>query len=82
TNTRMVYAVAQINDPYGYLSNDLSSPLKMGLFVHAKISGKTVDDVIVLPSLALRGKDQILVVDEENHLRSKTVKSFRHTEEK
>jgi RND family efflux transporter MFP subunit len=80
SDNRMIYAIAQVNDPYGYLSDHQKPPLKMGLFVHANISGKTVDDVIVLPRLVLRGQDQILVVDEQNHLRSKTVKIIQADE--
>ncbi len=79
-DNRMIYAIAQVNDPYGYLSAHQKPPLKMGLFVHANIRGRTVDDVIVLPRLALRGQDQVLVVDEQNHLRSKTVKIIQADE--
>jgi RND family efflux transporter MFP subunit len=79
-DNRMIYAIAQVNDPYGYLSTQWKVPLKMGLFVHATISGKTVDNVIVLPRLALRGQDRVLVVDEQNRLESKIVKIIQADE--
>ena len=38
-------------------------PLAAGLFVEASITGHSVRDVVVLPRSALRGTDQVLIVD-------------------
>lgn len=43
-------------------------PLPIGLYVEAAITGKQVDDVIVLPREAVRGNGRVLVVDTENRL--------------
>ncbi|WP_227718108.1 efflux RND transporter periplasmic adaptor subunit [Microbulbifer sp. Q7] len=62
-NSRFVYAVAQIQNPY---SGD--APLINGLFVEAHIAGKTYDDISVLPRQALHEGGHILVLNEENQL--------------
>ncbi len=50
------------------------------MYVEAEIAGKTVSDVAILPRLALRGDDQILVVDSENRIRFRTVTLLRKTD--
>lgn len=66
--TRVVYAVAKVDKPYSRGKNLNRPPLAVGMFVEATISGKTITDVVVLPRAAMRGKDQVLVVDLENRL--------------
>ena len=67
-NSRFVYAVAQVQNPY---QGDV--PLINGLFVEAHIAGKTYDDITLLPRQALHEGDHILVLNEENQLGIKTV---------
>ncbi len=62
-NSRFVYAVAQIQNPYAG-----EAPLINGLFVEAQIAGKTYDDISVLPRQALHEGGHILVLNEENQL--------------
>ena len=62
-NSRFVYAVAQIQNPYAG-----AAPLINGLFVEAQIAGKTYDDISVLPRQALHEGNHILVLNEENQL--------------
>ena len=62
-NSRFVYAVAQIQNPYAG-----EAPLINGLFVEAQIAGKTYDDISVLPRQALHEGSHILVLNEENQL--------------
>lgn len=62
-NSRFVYAVAQIQNPYAG-----EAPLINGLFVEAQIAGKTYDDIAILPRQALHEGDHILVLNEENQL--------------
>jgi RND family efflux transporter MFP subunit len=73
--TRLVYAVARVPDPYRPEANHL--PLAVGLFVEADITGRTAEDVIVLPRSAVRGRNEVLVVDSENRLRRRTVEVLR-----
>lgn len=73
--TRMVNVVAQVPAPYAIRGN--RPPLSVGLFVEAEIAGPEVEDVVVLPREALRGEDQVLVVDRENKLRFRQVDVLR-----
>ncbi len=72
--SRMIHLVARVEDPYGR-GDDPSGrpPLAVGLFVEARIAGRAVDRALVLPRGALRGEDQVLVVDSEERLRYRTV---------
>jgi len=62
-NSRFVYAVAQVQNPY-----QGEAPLINGLFVEAQIAGKTYDDITLLPRQALHEGDHILVLNAENQL--------------
>ena len=78
--SRMVHAVAQVRNPYARGNNAGRPPLAVGMYVEAEIAGKTVRDVAILPRVALRGDNQILVVDSENHIRFRTVTLLRKTD--
>ena len=56
-------------------------PLPIGLYVHADISGKTVDSLISLPRSVIRNNNQVLVVDAENKMYFREVDIFRLEEE-
>jgi len=73
--SRVTYAVAQIDDPY-QLEAD-GTPLPIGTFVSASIDGSASVDVIRIPRIALRGADQVLVVDSENKIQIRTVDILR-----
>jgi RND family efflux transporter MFP subunit len=78
--SRMIHAVAQVRNPYASGGDAERPPLAVGMYVEAEITGKTVSDVAVLPRLALRGNDQVLVVDSENRIRLRTVTLLRKTD--
>ena len=69
--SRVTYAVAQVRDPYRLHSDGFALPV--GTFVSATIEGTTVENVIKIPRIALRGADQVLVVDDENRIQIRTV---------
>lgn len=70
--SRVVYAVAEVNDPY--LTSDASRPpLAVGMYVSAEIIGREMDDVVALPREVLRKKDQVTLVDQNNALQFKQV---------
>ena len=73
--SRVTYAVAQIDDPY-QLEAD-GTPLPIGTFVSARIDGAANVDVIRIPRTALRGADQVLVVDNEYTIQIRTVDILR-----
>ena len=49
----------------------------MGLFVEAEILGRQVENIIVLPRSTIRGRDRVLVVDNENRIRFRKVDILR-----
>ena len=75
--SRMVRAVAQIEDPYGYTGHPGRPPLAVGMFVEAEIQGRWARNVVFLPRTALRAGDQVLVVDEESRMRFRPVEILR-----
>ncbi len=72
--SRMIYVVARVEDPYGSKDNP---PLLVGLFVRAEITGETLKDVFVLPRSSVRGRNQLMLVDTENRLRFRTLDLYR-----
>jgi RND family efflux transporter MFP subunit len=77
-DTRMVYVVAAVDDPYGREAEGPVAPLVSGLFVKADITGRAIDDVILLPRSALQRDDRLLIVDDEDRLRFREVQSSAH----
>ena len=73
--SRVTYAVAQIDDPYR-LHGD-GTPLPIGTFVAAEIAGSTMLDLIRVPRAALRGSDQVLIVDDDNRIEIREVDVMR-----
>ena len=73
--SRVTYAVAQVDDPYQLHGDGV--PLPIGTFVAAKIDGSNPVEVIRVPRSALRGSDQVLVVDSENKIDIRTVDVVR-----
>ncbi|MEC4748529.1 efflux RND transporter periplasmic adaptor subunit [Methylomicrobium sp. Wu6] len=69
--TGMLYAVAEIRDPYAY--HPSHPPLAAGLFVQAEIAGSERSDLINIPRAALHGGYQVYVVDRDNRLRMRHV---------
>lgn len=79
--TRMLTVVAQVSDPYALAGADaeLRTPLAFGLFVEARVQGRALDDVFVVPREALRDGEWISVVDAEDRLQLRRVTPL-HTE--
>jgi RND family efflux transporter MFP subunit len=73
--SRVTYAVAQVADPYK-LHGD-GTPLPVGTFVAAEIAGSTAMDLIRIPRTAIRGADQVLVVNAESKIEIRTVSIVR-----
>ena len=75
--TRMIHAIAQVADPYGRGPDPDRPPLAVGMFVEAEIQGRLMKEVVALPRAALRGEDQVLVVDPDSKLRFRRVNVVR-----
>ena len=75
--TRVVYVVVRVDDPYSRGKDPDRPPLAVGMFVEAEIVGKNVEDVVVLPRAAMRGLNQVLIIDDEQRLRFRRVEILR-----
>ena len=77
--TREVIAVAQVSDPFELTrpESERGIPLAPGLFVQAEVMGRQVDDVFELPASAYRPGIGVLVVDEDERLRFRSVEVLR-----
>ncbi len=75
---RVTYAVARIEDPYNLRSDSIIQwSLPMGTFVAADIQGTTVENVVRVPRMALRGNDQLMFIDADNNLQIRAVDVLR-----
>jgi multidrug efflux pump subunit AcrA (membrane-fusion protein) len=72
SQTRMVYAIAEVEDPYG-LGSDSGAPMAVGMFVNAEIASVNSQSALVLPRLALRNADKVYVINDNNRLEIRTV---------
>lgn len=66
--TRMVNAIAQVQDPYARGRDSGRPPLAVGMFVRAEIQGIRARGVVALPRSALRSEDTVYVVGPGNRL--------------
>lgn len=76
-SSRVVYAVAEVVDPYAVLGRSSAEELKMGSFVRAKIQGLRAENVVVLPRSVLRADDTVLVANEQRQLEIRSVTVLR-----
>ena len=79
--TRLIYAVAQVEDPYGKAASN-GVPLAVGMFVSAEVEGVTPQDALVMPRSALRNNDQVYVVNPEDKLEIRTVDVLSTSDER
>lgn len=75
--SRVIYAVAQIIDPYAVLGESEQQELRMGTFVKAEIQGQRAENVIVLPRSVLRPDNTVLVANEQDLLEIRPVEVLR-----
>lgn len=65
--TRQLFVVAQVDNPYGRRGAG-NPPLKVGQFVEARIEGRTLKDVFVIPRATLREGNFVLIADADDRL--------------
>ena len=75
--SRVIYAVAQVTDPYGVLGQSHQQELKIGTFVNAEIQGLPADNVVVLPRFVLRPDNTVLVANSDDELEILQVEVLR-----
>lgn len=62
--SRVLFVIARVTDPYGIKKvNNEQLPLRIGSFVEANISGKTIDDIIVIPRNTLRPGNKVWAIE-------------------
>jgi len=66
--SRVVYAVAQVIDPYGVLGQSNQQELKVGTFVNAEIQGLRAENVVLLPRYVLQTDNTVMIVNDDNEL--------------
>ncbi|MEH6910636.1 MAG: efflux RND transporter periplasmic adaptor subunit [Oceanicoccus sp.] len=74
--SRALFVVAEINDPYG-LHNQHPEELRIGTFVDARIEGRLMKGLVVLPRYILRTGNQLWVIDDQSRLQNRKVTVLR-----
>jgi membrane fusion protein, multidrug efflux system len=77
TRTRMLTAVARVDDPFARSQDWHRPPLAVGLFVDAEIDGRSAGQVHLAPRAALRLDQRLMVVDRDQRLRFREVEILR-----
>jgi RND family efflux transporter MFP subunit len=72
-NSRVVYAVAEVDHPFARTAGSERPPLAPGLFVNATISGRQLQQVTMMPRSALRSDGTMMIVDARQRARVRSV---------
>ncbi len=76
TSSRVLYLVAEIEDPYD-LKGRGAVPLLIGTFVAAEIEGNFAGELALIPRHAMQSGTTLWMVDEEMQIRPRTVDVVR-----
>ncbi|VAW02216.1 Membrane fusion protein of RND family multidrug efflux pump [hydrothermal vent metagenome] len=76
-NSRVLSIIVEVDNPYSVKPG--GAPLLNGLFVEVEIPGKEMKDVFLLPRSALHNQSQVVVVDENDTLRSRDIEIIHST---
>lgn len=61
---RQLHVIAQIDDPFSRV-NEGQAPLKIGQYVTAELTGKTLDDVLVIPNNTIYQGSYVYIVEDD-----------------
>lgn len=61
-NSQQLYVVAQIDNPYD-ASNSKVAPIKIGQYVNAEITGRTIEQALVIPNSAIYQGSYVYTVE-------------------
>ena len=70
--SRQLFAIAQIEDPYGHHEDD-RPPLRIGTYVTARIDGRKLRGVYVVPRAVLQSGEELLMMDGPDRVRRQPV---------
>ncbi len=76
-DSRVVYAVVEVERPFARIPGSERPPLAPGLFVNAEIAGRSLAGVSLLPRDALRNSGAVLVVDGNDQLQERPVRVLK-----
>ncbi|MFC5051736.1 efflux RND transporter periplasmic adaptor subunit [Rubritalea spongiae] len=71
-NSRELFVVARVEDPFGMMQKDRKVPLRMNQPVTAFIEANTLKNVVEIPRSALYGKDEIIII-KDNLIHRQTI---------
>ena len=82
-DTRVLYLVAQVLDPYGLQGGTevTQAPLMMGTFVSAQIAGRAGGDLFVVPRESVYRGQTLWLVDDDSTIRPTSVNVVRADED-
>lgn len=72
-DTRMLFGIAEVIDPYGSGAASSGMPMAVGLFVEAEISGREIPAATVISAEALRAGDMVYLIDDDGLLEMRRV---------
>ena len=71
--SRMTYAVAEVQNPFKEDPDSNRPPLSIGLFVEAEIAGRELENAIELPKQILYRGNEVLVLNDNNEVSFQTL---------
>ena len=77
SQTRLVYAYAEVMNPY-----DEDPPLAIGTYVDAEIEGNFISNGFILPIAAIKNDNEIYVIDQNSKLKIKKIEIVGTEEDK
>jgi RND family efflux transporter MFP subunit len=76
-NSRVVYGVVEVTDPYNRSGDAHQQPLRFGRFVQLNIAGKSAQNLYRLPRYAVNQDNKVWTVDADRRLELKAVNIVR-----
>jgi len=76
-NSRVIYGVVQIPDPYNLESETHQVPLRYGRFVQAQVEGRYAQGLMEVPTYALNPDSSVWIVPESRELEKRDVEVVR-----
>jgi len=72
--SRMTYAVAQVQNPFKSDQKNNRPPLNIGLFVEAEITGKEIQQAVIVPKDAVYKGNQVLLLNDNDEAYYHTIR--------
>ena len=76
-NSRVVYGVVEVADPYNRVAATHEQPLRFGRFVQLTIAGKLASNLYQIPRYAINQDNKVWTVDDQRRLQLKAVNVVR-----